>query len=31
MHNMASMLKDPQAIKDQLNAELTERIKKLGS
>ncbi len=31
MHNMASMLKNPQAIKDQLNAELTERIKNLGS
>ena len=30
MHNMASMLQNPTAIKEQLNVELTERIKKLG-
>jgi hypothetical protein len=31
MHNMASMLQNPKAIKDQLNVELAERMKKLGT
>ena len=30
MHNMASMLKSPQAIKALLNAEIAERSKKLA-
>lgn len=30
MHNMASMLQNPEAIKELLNAELGERVKKLG-
>jgi hypothetical protein len=31
MHNMASMLQNPAAIKAQLSAELAERVKKLGT
>jgi hypothetical protein len=30
MHNMASMLQNPGAIKEQLNVELSERVKKLA-
>jgi hypothetical protein len=31
MHNMASMLQNPHAIKEQISAELAERVKKLGT